>query len=652
MKKRSKNRPKKKVSDSTRGISGGFAGGQINRQTGSWILSGLSADAEIRTHLFTLRNRCRDLERNNDYARAFGEDIESNTLGSEGVLVQMKVKEEADRIIHTPEEKSFIEWKQGETNERRKKMRDVLKRRGIEEDRLLEMFPEVRLLHRNGNRAAKVLKGQPDVFANDQIEKAWKRFGLKENFTVTREITRHEGERMWLRSTWRDGSCLVRKVKGFDNEFGFALQFIDMDWLDLNFNIRELPGSGNEVRMGKEYNQWKECVAYHIIVRQPGDWQWSTGYAGYSTGVGSHARQRIDAREIVHGYVRERIDQSREIPWLVSAITRLNMLGKFEEAELVASLLAARKTGTWYSDTFSDNATLTKDFSQTDKGEFEEATEPGQDTIAPYMWKYQVNDPTHPNTNVEQFRKVMLQGIAAALPGASYHRISQDPSGLSFSNLRGIELQSRESWKMVQRFMQDNFHTEIFEPFLEAGLMSGAIPLPVSKFDKFNAPYFIFRRWKGIDPIKEAEANKQNLLLCNTTRTKIAAESGYDFEELIEQLVLEEDMLEVAGLDALMLGNLAGSGNVQQQYDGQSASDGSGQDQPPVPPVAGKTLTLPITITGVRKKTVQLERGKKGELTGAETEETIQISEPKKKTIKFNHDKTGKIVGAQSEEAA
>jgi lambda family phage portal protein len=549
-----KRRPKRKKGKASSERQ--FDGVGKGRITSTWILSGLSADAEIRQNLFTLRTRCRDLERNNDYARAFGEDVESNTLGSEGVVLQMKVTEEADRIIYNADEKQFIIDYEQSVNDRRKRIRESLGRRGVSQERLLEAYPELKLLHRNGNRAAKVLKGQPDVFANDQIEKAWKRFGSKENFSVSRELTRHEGERLWLRSTWRDGACLIRKAKGFKNEFNFSLQFIDIDWLDLNYNTI-LP-NGNEVRMGKEYNEWKECIAYYIIVRTPGDWMWSVGIAGMGSSQSRFARQRIDSSEIIHGYMRERIDQSREIPWMVSVITRMQMLGKYEEAELVASLLSARKTGTWYSELFSDKATLEKDFSMTDKGEFEEATEPGQDTIAPFGWKYQVNDPKHPNTNVEQFRKVMLQGLAAGMPGASYHRISQDPSGLSFSNLRGIELQSRESWKMIQRFMEDNFHKQIFEPFLEAGLMSGAIPLPVSKFDKFNRPYFIFRRWKGIDPIKEAEGNKANLLLAGTTRTKIAAESGYDLEEIIEQLILEEDMLEAGGLEALMLKNISG----------------------------------------------------------------------------------------------
>lgn len=552
-------------------------GASMGRTTSSWLLSGTSGDSEIRTHLPLLRARCRDLERNNDYVRGFAADLEANTLGSKGVILQMKITEEADRVIHDPDEKAFIEWIQETENARREKIRGALQRRGISEEIAKRYWPEFKLLHRNGNRAMKVLKGQPDVFANDQVEKAKKRFWQKENFTVTREISGQEGEKLWLRSTCRDGACLVEKVKGFDNEFGFALQFIDIDWLDINYNV--VLRNGNEVRMGKEYNRWKQCVAYHIIQRRPGDWQWHSGF-NYSGGsVGAGGRHRVDAKNIVHGYIRERIDQAREIPWMISVITGLRMMGKWLEAELMASLLAARKTGTWYSDIFSEG--MDTEFTKAEDGEFEEPTEPGQSTVAPYGWKYQLNDPTHPNTNTEQFRKVMLQGFAAALPGASYHRVSQDPSGLSFSNLRGIEIQSRESWEIVQSVIRSNFHDAIFPDFLEAGLMSGQIPLPMSKFEKFNQPYWMFRKWKGIDPIKESDGNKAELLLGSTTRTRISADNGADFEENIAQLVLEEDLLASVGLDALRLENL---GSAKKE----AVAPAKPADEEDEVPVAGK----------------------------------------------------------------
>lgn len=547
-------------------------GALVSRTNSSWMLSGMSSDLEIRTHLPMLRVRCRDLERNNDYARGFLEDNEAQTLGSEGVILQMKITEESDRVIYDPEEKAYIEWYQEKTNARRKEIRDALVRRGINAEVAKELRPDIRLLHRNGNRAAKVLKGQPDVYANNLTEEAHKRFRLAKNFTVTRDLDGQAAERLWLRSTARDGAALVRKVKGWDNEFGFALQFIDIDWLDINYNV-VLP-NGNEVRMGKEYNQWKEVVAYHIIVRQPGDWMRQSGLMGsYSGGrVATGGRKRIDANEIIHGYIHERIDQAREIPWMISVITGLRMLGKWLEAELMASLLAARKTGTWYSDIFSEG--IDTEFTKAEDSEFEQATEPGMDVVAPYGWKYQLNDPKHPNTNTEMFRKVCLQGFAAAMPGSSYHRVSQDPSGLSFSNLRGIELQSRESWMMIQSFMRAHFHIPYFEPFLESALMSQAIPLPISKFDKFNKPYFMFRKWKGIDPVKEADGNKQELLLASITRTRICANGGSDFEENVDQLVLEEDLLRSVGLDALLLENLGGAKK-------EAAAQVNGEEEPP-----------------------------------------------------------------------
>lgn len=556
-----------------------FNGAKTNRLTSTWLLSGLSADAEIRDGLFALRNRCRDLERNNDYMRGFGEDIEANTIGSEGVVFQSKVTEEADRIVTDPTEKAFIKEYERIYNERRELIRKKLIARGVREDLVNQHFANRTFLHSAGNRGVKVLKGQPDVYAIDRIEKAYERAGRKENFTVTRAISRLEGEKLWLRSTWRDGACLVREVKGFPNEFGYALEFIDIDWLDLNYSA-VLP-NGNEVRMGKEFNKWKECVAYHILIRRPGDWQASMG--SYSGGIrsGKLARERIDAKEIHHGFIRERIDQSREIPWIVSGITRLQMLGKWEEAALMASLLSARKTGTWYSDLFSDQMTLTKNFQETGKGEFEEATEPGQDTIAPYGWKYQVNDPKWPLASVGEFRKVMLQGIAAGMPGSSYHRISQDPSGLSFSNLRGVEIQSRESWKMIQAFMRENFHMALFPNWLESALMSKQVPLPVSRIEKYNKAAWIFRRWQGVDPTKEADANRMNLLLANTTRTKISAEAGGDFYENLEQLILEEDAISAAGLDALLLVNLAAKAPAPAAPEKKPGEDDPGAEGKP-----------------------------------------------------------------------
>ncbi|MCK7513853.1 MAG: ATP-dependent Clp protease proteolytic subunit [Desulfobacterales bacterium] len=52
---------------------------------------------------------------------------------------------------------------------------------------------------------------------------------------------------------------------------------------------------------------------------------------------------RIPAEQILHTFITERINQPRGVPWMHSAMTRLNNLGAYEEAEIVAARIGAAK---------------------------------------------------------------------------------------------------------------------------------------------------------------------------------------------------------------------------------------------------------------------------------------------------------------------
>ena len=56
-----------------------------SRLTLDWIMSPLSADAELNGKLAALRSRSRDLERNNEWARGFFRTLENNTIGENGI---------------------------------------------------------------------------------------------------------------------------------------------------------------------------------------------------------------------------------------------------------------------------------------------------------------------------------------------------------------------------------------------------------------------------------------------------------------------------------------------------------------------------------------------------------------------------------------
>ena len=90
----------------------------------------------------------------------------------------------------------------------------------------------------------------------------------------------------------------------------------------------------------------------------------------------------------------------------------------------------------------------------------------------------------------------------------------------------------------------------IFEAWLEMALATGAIPLPLSKFAKFNKPCFHYRRWEGIEVLKEANADAVNLANGLTTRSILLGKRGLDFEEVAQELAKEKAFLEALGLSA------------------------------------------------------------------------------------------------------
>ena len=71
----------------------GFQGAMYNRLVADWITASTSMDAEIRKDLKRLRDRSRDLVRNNDYARGFLVDVESNVIGATPFDLRMDAHE-------------------------------------------------------------------------------------------------------------------------------------------------------------------------------------------------------------------------------------------------------------------------------------------------------------------------------------------------------------------------------------------------------------------------------------------------------------------------------------------------------------------------------------------------------------------------------
>src|SRR6185369_10726794 len=154
-------------------------------QTADWSLAQTSANAEIRRSLRGLRARSRELQRNNALFKRFCWMMGQNTVGPEGITLI-----------------------------------DVVE--GDEENEL-------------------------DTELNEQIIKAFEDWAKPENASTSGKLSWADQQKLAVETVARDGEVLIRKRIDARNKYGFALQVLDVTWLDETFNT--ILTNGNRVLM-------------------------------------------------------------------------------------------------------------------------------------------------------------------------------------------------------------------------------------------------------------------------------------------------------------------------------------------------------------------------------------------------------------------
>ena len=377
--------------------------------------------------------------------------------------------------------------------------------------------------------------GRLDAFANQVIEDWWRRWGVPGSCTVCGRLSWTDAQRLIVESVARDGEVLVRLLRGraARNEIGFALQILEADYLDEQLN-RKLAG-GRKIVMSVEVDGWGRPVAYHLLNEHPG---------AETVSIGGRRYTRVPAGEVLHLYLPERPDQPRGVPWMCSAMLRLQMLGGYEEAELVAARVAAAKMGFLVS----PDADSYVGAGEEAEGAITMDAEPGVFEQLPAGLRVETFDPDHPNAQFEAFVKAALRGVASGL-GVSYVSLANDLEGVNYSSIRAGSLEERDRWRVLQRWLIEHLCRPVYEQFLLALLTSGVTTLPPRKFAKFNAPVWSPRGWQWVDPLKEVQANMAAVAAGFRSRAEVAAEQGRDLEEIFDALAAEKELAAAKGID-------------------------------------------------------------------------------------------------------
>jgi len=389
---------------------------------------------------------------------------------------------------------------------------------------------------------AMLADGSPDQQDRATIESWWRDWGKIGSCDVTRSLSWPMACRQMVSAVARDGEVVVVEHFGFDNETGYAIQILEADYLDEDLWL-DLRGGGR-VRLGIEQDAYGAAVAYHLRSDHPGD-------AGYRSGGRSYVR--VPADRVIHLRIPERPQQSRGIPWAHTAIMRLKMLNGYEESEVVASRAAATKMG--FFSTPSGNEYTGDDTDE--QGNVVIEAEPGGFEQLPDGATFHAFDPQHPVSAFNDFVRGVLRGIASGM-NVAYHSLASDPSDANYGSQRGALLDERDQWKTLQGWFVDSVCERIYRNAARMAVLNGLLPTPPNKIEKVFDVSWQPRGWAWIDPLKDMQAAQLALGLTLTTRRKLAAAMGDDWEDLLIEAATEKQALQEHGLGTSGSGSRGG----------------------------------------------------------------------------------------------
>jgi len=407
---------------------------------------------------------------------------------------------------------------------------------------------------------------------NSLVSAAYEDFCKKGNYEVTGQWNSAEVDELILRAMARDGGCLVRLKRGYKgNKHRFAVQLLEIDALDLWYNT-VYGQTGNRVTTGVETDSEGKVVAYHLL-----DYSEADLMANNTVGK----RVRVDASDIIHVWMPERITSVRGVSLFASVLLNTRMLGKFEEAVTVAKRAAASKMG-FYERT--QDAEHYEGQDETKTGEIVEEISAGSLIELPAGVTFRPVSYGDSSEDYDKFRKNALRSIASGV-GMNYNTLSQDLEHANYSSIRFGKEPEIDWAQRLQAFMIDTVKQRVFAAWAECAMLADIIPVDIDQLVQvISGAYWRPRGFEYIDPLKDVQADMFAISFGLNTRTNALAKRGLDYDETMDQLEHEKEVEKEKGLTFTDPTGRNPVESTQENPDatpGAQAAEGSGSDQKP-----------------------------------------------------------------------
>ncbi len=497
-------------------LAGSYIGASMGRrQTSQWATIQKDADSDILLELQKLRDRSRDLVRNNAMATGAVNTTVTNVVGT-GLDLHSRLD------------------------------RDILN----------------------------MTDDQADAWES-RTEREWKLFFESTECDATRILNGHAITELVFRQTLENGDVFINlpRFERGATPYNLRMQVIEADRVCNEKNVPDKIGLAG----GIEKSERGEPVAYWIMDQHPGSLLYNLKNRSW-TPIPAFG-EKTGLRNILHLYKVLRPGQSRGVPFLAPVIESLKQLDRYTEAEIMAAVISSMFTVFIKSssgDVGFAPMLPTKETGGTTSDEDYKLSAGGIVSLAQNE-DVEFADPSRPNSQFDPFFVSIVRQIGVALEIPFEVLIKHFTA--SYSAARAALLQAWQFFMSRRFWLISTFLKPLYEIWLYEAVAAGRISAPGFFADPLLRMAYSGSQWIGpaqgqIDPTKEVAAAESRLFLALSTRAEeTSALTGGDFERNMRQIVKEKKMLDEAGIPWATKTKDPGTGSSPDQATDQASGD-------------------------------------------------------------------------------
>ena len=457
-----------------------------------WLVSKGSADSDLLPDLETLRERQRDLGRNNGIASGYFRTMGDNVVG---------------------------------TGPR------------------LAMMPDYRALGRDKEWAQEYSK---------LVESYFRSFAESRECDVRGQLDFGLMSRQVFYSTLLNGDAVVLPIWNPRSQpmyrWATQLQVIESDRLSNPDNQMDT----DELRGGVRINPFGRPLGYYIRSSHPGDRFWNMRY--FDKWAYIQAETAWGRKRVVHTFDPERTGQNRGRPVLTAVMKQFRMLDKYQSTEMqaavinavIAAFLETPLDGTAASELLgtaegvSNNNKL--DAYQSMQQSVAVPLDGSMVMTLPPGTKMNAWSPNRPSDAFGPFIDAVVRNMSAGL-NLPYELLMKDFSRVNYSSARAALLEAYRFFATHRYWLKVFWLDEVLRLWMEEAISYGLLGITLEEYYQNQYAYSKCNWiWPGrgwVDPVKESQASEIRVGIGISTLQTECAEQGKDWEEVLEQLAVE-----------------------------------------------------------------------------------------------------------------